>query len=262
MEIVKQRIDKIILRVNEFAAEQEFSKELNNRINKKPPNTISQSELLEIFVRLISYSQQAQSASVKKIIESKVFDEILEGYSVEKVVKMNPCDIVEKHWHKISGIRQQTKLFQIVMFSRVLQKNDKILPLLTKPSIPYEIKTIEDINTFWIGFKELQNFLKETKTPFLRETTTLLHFLLDSGYDCIKPDSAVMKSATDIGIVDKPTGESNLIYTVKFIQEYSLERNYRPSVIDLYLLIYGNQTDASSLVKKEFYDRTTPIHSI
>ncbi len=254
MEIVKQRINDIIIRVNKYAREPEFSKELNDRINKKPPNKISQSELLEIFVRLISYSQQAQSASVKKIIESKVFDEILENYSVEKVAKMNPCDIVEKHWHKISGIRQQTKLFQIVMFSRVLQKNDKILPLLTKPPIPHEIKTVEDINSFWIGFKELQNFLKETKTPFLRETTTLLHFLLDLGYDCIKPDSAVMKSATDIGIVEKPTSESNLIKTVRFIQDYSLERKLRPSAIDFYLLIHGEQTDAASFVRKEFYD--------
>jgi hypothetical protein len=204
-------------------------------------------------VRLISFSQQAISKNVKIIIDEKVFDEILDNYDINKVAKMNPCDLVEKHWAKVTGIRQQTKFFQIVMFSRLIQRDNTVLELLTNPPIPKSIKSEADIKEFWTGFKILQQKLKLAKTPFLRETTTLLHFLLDLGYDCIKPDSAVMKASKKIGIVESETGEKNFIKTVKFIQSYSLKKDLRPCIIDLYLLIKGKQTEASLLVDKSFY---------
>jgi len=139
------------------------------------------------------------------------------------------------------------------MFSRLIQKDNTVLELLTTPPIPKTIKSESDIKEFWSGFKILQQKLKSTNTPFLRETTTLLHFLLDIGYDCIKPDSAVMKASKKIGIVESETGEKNLIKTVKFIQNYALKKDLRPCTIDLYLLIAGKQTEASLLVDKIFY---------
>jgi hypothetical protein len=64
-------------------------------------------------------------------------------------------------------------------------------------------------------------------------------------YDCIKPDSAVMKVSKNLGIVNKESGDINFTKTVRTIQEYSIERNLRPAVLDLYFLIEGRQTDAN-----------------
>lgn len=76
---------------------------------------------------------------------------------------------------------------------------------------------------------------------------------MDTGYDCAKPDLVVMNVATKIGITKKPTGENNLKATVRTIQEYSLNREIRPPVVDLYFLIYGKQKDASKYVEKSYY---------
>ncbi len=253
MQIIESKIDDIIKKVNQFKVIPNFTVEYRERTKRKPPKTLSEADLLKIFVRLIAFSQQAQSALVKKIIKEKIFDKIFENYSVDKVAKMNPCDIAEKYWEKITAIRQRTKLFQIVMFARLLKKNKTVLSLLTNPPIPKSIKSHKDIELFWIGFKELQTKLKEAKAPFLRETTTLLHFLLESGYDCIKPDSAVMKTSLKIGIVEKTSGDKNYVNTVKFIQEYCLKKNIRPAIVDLYMIIDGAQTEAALLVQKQFY---------
>ena len=51
--------------------------------------------------------------------------------------------------------------------------------------------------------------LEKHKIPFLRSTTTLLHFLLDSGYDCVKPDSVIMDVANYISIVDEKMSDKN-----------------------------------------------------
>ena len=166
MQDTTQKLDAIIDRVIEFKIEPKFSTEFNWRTGNKPPEKISKNELLKIFVRLISFSQQAISKKVKVIIDEKIFDEILDNYNVDKVSKMNPCDLVEKHWAKVSGIRQQTKFFQIVMFSRLIQRDNTILELLTNPPIPKTIKSEEDIKKFWKGFKMLQQKLKLAKTPF------------------------------------------------------------------------------------------------
>lgn len=95
--------------------------------------------------------------------------------------------------------------------------------------------------------------MDKNKVPFFRSTTSLLHFLLDTGYDCVKPDLVVMKVAKKIGIVEDENGEKNLIQTVRAIQEYSLYKGIRPSIIDLYFLIDEGQLGAVKFVEKEFY---------
>lgn len=254
MNELYKKIDIVIEKIDKYRKVNIFDQEVKKRSERKPPKNLTSSELLKIFVELISYSQQAKSKNVKQIIESKVFNQIFDDYNLESVAKMNPCDLVDKYWVNVSGIRQQTKFFQIVMFSRVLQKNKKIIDLLSNPPIPKSIKNQDDISAFWIGFKELKQNLKDSKTPFIRETTTLLHLLLETGYDCIKPDSAVMKASKKLGLVESESGDTNFIETVKFIQEYSLYKKIRPSAIDLYLLIEGKQTDAKQLVEENYYE--------
>lgn len=82
--------------------------------------------------------------------------------------------------------------------------------------------------------------------PFMGNITTLLHMLLEMGYDCIKPDRILLKFANEVGI-------SNKKRFVRVLQEYSLYKNIKPSIVDLYLLIYGGQLSAKHFVKPEYY---------
>lgn len=254
MTQTEKNIDNIIKKVNKFKIEATFNKEFKERESRKIIKLKNESDLLKTFVRLIAFSQQANSDLVKQLIDKKTLDKVFDNYNIDKVVKLNPCDLVDKYWEECTVIRQRTKFFQIVMFARLIKKNKKVLQQLTSPNLPTIVKKEKDIDDFWAGFKELQDFLKDMKAPFLRETTTLLHFLLDTGYYCVKPDSAVMKAALKIGIVEKATGETNLVTTVRELQNYALIRNIKPAVLDLYLLIEGKQKEAEKLVYSKYYD--------
>lgn len=248
------KIDSIIAKIQKFKIEPEFTIALNERQHRTQQVTLTNHVLLKKFVELIAFSQQARSESVKVLLDQKVFDEIFENYDCEVVAQLNPCVLVDNHWNRITAIRMQTKLFQIVMFARLLRKNDKILSILRESNIKSTISSESDIALFWDDFKLLKKELKEAKAPFIRETTTLLHYLLEMGYDCIKPDSAVIKAAQNIGIA--PNGkitDTHLMTIVERFQRYSLERRIRPSVLDLYLLIEGRQTGAEKLVHRNYY---------
>ena len=67
------------------------------------------------------------------------------------------------------------------------------------------------------------------------------------------PDLVVMKVAKKIKIVDEVTGDKNFRKAVRVIQEYSLERNVRPTIVDFYFLIDEKQRGAIKFVKEEFY---------
>ena len=112
-----------------------------------------------------------------------------------------------------------------------------------------------DIVQFWTCFNQLLKILKSNKVPFFQSTTSLLHLLLDLGYDCVKPDLVVMKVAKKLNIVDSVAGDINFRKTVRFIQEYSIDRKIRPSVVDFYFLIDEGQMGAKKFVNQEFYKK-------
>jgi hypothetical protein len=258
MESIFCKIDEIIANVNSFKHEPLFSQEVALRNYKSAPATLTQSQLLQIYIALIAFSQQANSKLVQELVDADIFREIFANYNVDHIVNMNPCDLVDQYWSRISAIRKQTKLFQIIMFARVLKRNPSVIELLTNPEIPKRITFSHDIETFWRGFNKLQKELVRHKVPFLRETTTLLHFLMEIGYDCNKPDSVVMGLSKKLGIVSDVKGDINFRKAVKCIQLYSLEKSLRPAVVDLYFLIAGKQKGAVKFVSPSYY--TTKIN--
>lgn len=243
-------IDKIIDKIDKLSKTKEFFKEVKRRNSLHPPKTISDERLLENFTTLIAFGGQARSDKVKEIIDAKIFNEVLFDFNIAKVAKSNPCDLIDKHWNRISSIRYQTKVFQLVMFARRIQRIGNLPSLIINSQIPKRIAEKKDIDEFWIRFKKLKKELKNHKVSHLSETTTLLHYLLDAGYDCVKPDSAVMKAAEKIGIVEKSFTDTKLQYTVRVLQEYGLYKKLRPSIIDLYLLIEGEQKAAVKYLVK------------
>jgi hypothetical protein len=247
-------IDKIIETIDKHRQEPIFSDTLRRRQKNIFSETLSENEILETFTNLIAYSQNANSELVEKIINSGIFKEVFSNFDISAVTQMNPCDLADKYWSKISGIRQQAKLFHIVSLARKIKRLGSVSTMLTKTEIPRQITSEDDTAQFWKGFKKLQKTLTANRIPFFRSTTSLLHFLLETGYDCIKPDLVVMKVSKKLGIVENVKGERNLIKTVKTIQQYSIDRKIRPTIVDFYFLIEEGQRGARKYVTPDFYN--------
>lgn len=71
----------------------------------------------------------------------------------------------------------------------------------------------------------------------------------------MKPDLVVIKVAKKLNIVDNETGDKNFRKTVRFIQEYSVDRKIRPSIVDFYFLIDKGQMGAKKFVNPDFYKK-------
>ena len=254
-ENIYKDIDKIIETVELFKVEPLFSHEKERRQNKKVSILLNDNEILKTLSHLIAYSQNSNSEIVEQVLKSGKFDEAFEDFEIEKVIKLNPCDIADKHWGVIKGIRQQAKLFHIVSLARKIRTIGSFAKILNETNIPKIIETEKDIEVFWFGFDRLLTTLKTNKIPFFQSTTSLLHFLLEVGYDCVKPDLVVMKVVKKLNIVDNETGDKNFRKAVKFIQKYSVERKIRPSVIDFYFLIYEGQMGAKKFIAREFHTK-------
>lgn len=246
-------VDKIIEEIERYKNEPLFNEEKIKRQQKRVLNINSNNELLRILSHLIAYSQNSNSEIVEKLLKSGEFDKAFNNFIVDEVIRLNPCDIADNYWESIKGIRQQAKLFHIVSIARKIKNIGSFVDILNKNKIPTEIKSQIDIDNFWFGFNQLLTTLKNNKIPFFQSTTSLLHFLLDVGYDCVKPDLVVMKVAKRLGIVDNEAGDKNLRKTVRFIQEYSNDRKIRPAVVDFYFLIDGGQMGARKFVREDYY---------
>lgn len=249
-----EKIDHILEKVDQFRIEPFFSDEKFKRQDRVPDDYINEKDILELFANLIAFSQNSNSELVDKLIKSGNLNTVFKGFDISEVVKMNPCDVVEQKWELIKAIRQQGKIFHIIMLARKIKNIGNLPDIFNNNKIPKKIESLSDIDDFWHGFNELQNILKINKIPFFQSTTSLLHFLLESGYDCVKPDLVVMRVGKKLGIINETESDESLRKMVKSIQLYSLERNHRPSVIDLYLLIDEGQKWAKNFVKKEFYN--------
>ena len=247
-------IDSIIDRVNSYKQEPFFSNEFTRRQNKRVSPFLDDNQILKTFAYLIAYSQNANSELVERLISGGNLDKAFDNFELDKVAKMNPCDIADNYWNSISAIRQQAKLFHIVSLARKIKSIGSVSAILNDNNIPKQISTELDIENFWTGFDKLQKILKQKKIPFFQSTTSLLHFLLDTGYDCIKPDLVVMKVAKKLKIVDSEEGDKNFKATVRTIQQYSLDRNVRPTIVDFYFLIDEGQRGAKKFVTSDFYN--------
>jgi len=254
-ETIFKKIDIIREKVNEFKINPLFEIEVDERNSRQVPKLLTDNQLLKTFVTLVAYSQGANSKFVRnKLIKSEHFDRIFLDFSIEKVSKIKSSDFFEENWSKpLTYIQKKGKILKIIDFAQKM-KSGSLTTLLTETNIPKKNSTEDDIEEFWKGFKILQAKLKERDIPFLQSTTTLLHYLLETGYDCIKPDLVVMKVARKIGILDRETGDANFRKTVKLVQQYSMTRNIRPSIVDLYFLIDEKQKGAMEYVHSNYHN--------
>ena len=114
-------IDNIIDRINGYKQEPLFSSEISRRQIKRVSLFLDDNKILKTFAYLIAYSQNANSELVERLLLSGNFDMAFDNFELDKVAKMNPCDIADNYWSSISVIRQQAKLFHIVSLARKIK---------------------------------------------------------------------------------------------------------------------------------------------
>lgn len=255
-------IDLIIRRINSSKKEPEFSKEIEARLQRSPKIVNNDKRVLKEFSILIAYSQNAKSNLVSDMLERNIWEDIFNKFEVDEVEKMNAKVVEDKYWNKIKVIRFRQKIRSIIGCAKSLRmiknKYGSFSSLLIRADIPIRLYSEEDIERFWAGFNFLKKEFKESNMPFFRQPTSLLHFLLHLGYDCVKPDIIVMKVAKEFGIVPSEKGTKNLLSVVRFIQTYCVKKGtkrIRPSTVDLYFMIYGGQSWARQFVNDSFYSK-------
>lgn len=91
--------------------------------------------------------------------------------------------------------------------------------------------------------------LRAADMPFVRAMPSLLHLLLNFGFDCAKPDSVVRRMAEDAGLLGEPQGDAELWQLVEVIQRYSVARDVRPGDVDFHCLVAGNQRWARQFIQ-------------
>lgn len=250
-------IDLIRRKVDAARKEPEFSERLKERIQRTPASLESDSDVLRVFARLIAYSQNAKAALVSAMLSKGIFETAFHSFEVEQVRMLKPEALEGMYWNIIRPIRFKRKVWAIIScaesLSSIKVKYGSFTHLLERTGIPSTLHSAADVERFWQGFDGLLLVLKEEEMPFFRCTTSLLHFLLSVGYDCVKPDIVVMRVAEEGKMVTSRTGDGNLRKVVRDIQLYSVERQIRPNVVDLYFLVYGGQTGVRHLVHPWFY---------
>lgn len=117
-EEIFKKIDTIIEKVNKYKKPELFDIDILERKERVVPYNLSDTEMMKILIKLIAFSQNANSKAVQDTIKKPIFDLVFANYDIQTIAKMNPCDLVDKYWNDIKGIRQQTKLFHIVMLAR------------------------------------------------------------------------------------------------------------------------------------------------
>jgi len=262
-------IDKVIQRIDSCRVEPEFTNELKWRVEGKPDFNLPDEKILARMIDLIAYSNNAPANKVGKLIESGILRTIFHDYSIEKTVESLPEQIRLQHWSAMTAIRFKYKIDRMIACAACLQqfreRHASFMAYVHSVGLPSAVNSEHDVQSFWGGFDAIASHLWHVDFPYFKNFTSLCHLLMDLGFDCAKPNLAVMKAAVDLGIVPAaPTQkkdpnktrlhpEKHLRTTVEAIQSYALCRNTRAPVVDLYFLIHGGQLGVKSLVQSQYY---------
>jgi methyladenine glycosylase len=242
----------------------QFTQEAEKRSSLTPDFNWKDEHILCRLIALIAYSNNAKAAGVTRILESGVFNQVFQNYSVEKVAELSAENIIRTFWQEIKVIRFKRKVDAMIRCANcvlsIRKRHGSFMGYLSGVRLPSAVRSEFDMRAFWEGFSRIQADFRELEFPYFQNFTSLCHLLMDRGFDCAKPDSAVMKAAVDLEIVPPPPNEKSRAHpeeslqkTVETIQAYAFHRNTRAPVIDLYFLVQGGQSGVNQLIKHEYY---------
>ena len=269
-----RRIDLMVDKIHQHTAEPHFSEDLARRRDTKPNFKWPDDYILKRMIELIAFSQQVQSSRIVEMIESGVFVRVFPSFSPSDVAKLYPSELKKLYWNnpskpreeRLSPLRFPSKLEKMVKCAesliKIASRHGSFMRYLESQRFPIRIMSKQDVNVFWEAFDNtLQYFGSDNvNLPFFKNFTSLCHLLQVLGFDCAKPDSIVMDTASRLCIVpaqERPHSKTDRKKVILKMQLYSLYKSIRTPVVDLYFLIDGGQTDARKFVKPSYY-QTSP----
>lgn len=262
MEQDFDRIDVMIDRIISHKTD-ELAYEVAKRATQLPNFERSDHEILRICIEAIAFSQGSRSKDVRILIDAGILERIFNEYEdIEAIASMNPAELLTAYWSQLGALRWPKKVASMVMcakaFVRIRKRFGSLMQCLASAKLPTPLQSAVDLNLFWDGFRRVQSDFQDFEMPFFDKLTSLCHLLQLIGYDCAKPDSAVMKAASTLQIVATPSGKNykdrERRHVVMTMQRFCIARELRVPVLDLYFLIAGRQTGATSCVIPKFYD--------
>jgi len=243
----------------------EWKREAKRTSQKKCDPIPDDHEMMRRICVAIAFSQGAQSKLIEKLIVKPVFSEAFANFDVNRLAQKNPETIRRHFWKSLGHMRFKGKVDAMVRGATVMRDLAKeygsFAEYLKSFQIPQRLKSGGDVDQFWKGFLCLRADLRSRKMPFFQNTTSLLQLLLDLDHDAVKPDLIIMRLARRIGMVEKETGEANLQEVVRKVQEYSISREVRASLVDLQMLAFGGQSSASQLLSERFCPASDPCEN-
>lgn len=251
------RIDLMVKHIDKYRNGDNFQRELASRRDRTVVPLVTDSEVLRNVAHIVAFAH-AGSERVKSMIDGGRWHSVWLNYDVQAVAALNPCDVIDQHWNTISSIMNGAKAYFIVMAARAISRLalqngcGGFDSLLNECRIPPRLEKEGDIAAFWKAFKNLRKQMKKHSIPYLGSITSLSHLLLHLGYDCVKPDVIVMQVAKKLGMIEDTKKDSSLEKVARLLQEYAVDRKIRPSEIDMYFLIQGQQSEARAWVRPDF----------
>ena len=254
LELFK-KIDDLVKSVRDKGNLPEINKVLDRRRRLSPEKGRSDKEAFKTLVRIISYSQGANSKLISELLLDPLTTEVFCNYDPQNFVNLSSSSFEKNNWNHLKKIRFKKKIPKYFDAARsILELSDRgngFYPLVFECIPNYRVRNKEELSQFWLGFDELLFEMAQAGVPHLDNTTSLLHFLMDQGFDCIKPDLIIMRESRTLGIIKRQKDkEPELRMVTRTLQEYAYSRDLRPSEVDFYFLIQGQQKLYKDLLKK------------
>lgn len=262
-----RRIDLMIEKIHQYAVEPLFSENVLQRSNTEPNFAWSDDYILKEMIELIAFSQQVRSELIRELFESGVFNRVFSSYSPSYVANLDHEELRKLYWdnpsrprERLSYLRFPSKLEKMVTCAKrvidIASRHGSFMRFLELQRFPLRIRSNHDADVFWEAFDKTLNYFKRVNMPFFNNFTSLCHLLQVLGYDCAKPDSVVMGTASRLTIV-RATGKHYSDHekhkVIRTMQLYSAHKGIRTPVVDLYFLIDGGQTETRKKVRPDYY---------
>lgn len=257
-----EAIDQLVERIERFRTPY-YAQAVQDRSNPAPRLDKSDREMLQTWVTLIAYSNNARSSAVDRLRKQGILDKVFCEYDPQAVAQLDPARVLDEYWTQIKSIRFKYKVKRIVGCAQVLldlqRDHGSFQRYLEAQDIPMLIRDESALERFWRGFDAVWKYFKDLNVPHLKNQTTLCHLFLELGYDCAKPDVAVMGAAVKLGLTPPSRRKSGGFSdgqcrdVVQLMQRYAIHKGIRVPLVDLYLLIHGGQTGNRKCVRPEYY---------
>src|SRR3990172_2185681 len=200
-----EAIDKMTAEIDRHRIEPVFSDTIRKRQAWSPDYTLGDDHVLHRCIDLIAYSNNAKSEIVKPLLASGIFSTIFKEYSVSGSASLNPQQVLQSYWPRIKAIRFKYKIGRMIGCAKCLLalqgRRGSFMDYLKAKNLPLSIRSEQDIDQFWQSFDIIRLDFSALDFPYFKNFTSLCHLLMDIGFDCAKPDLAVMKAAVKLKIV-------------------------------------------------------------